>query len=181
MLGWRSGTSLGRFVLIDPIFPWPALGHGRAALKRWAKWQTKARAVNGDEGPMLSPRPGMAGLTTAAAEADAYTELRVWPVTKDATPRAWGDMDGVWRETLTEMRRYVGHELPCGIKLLWMPSGRVIRAERAPSLIGQHGFYTWKKGERAPTEKKMRELSRGHHLLDAMLRSGRVPQQLGVH
>lgn len=179
ILGWRSGTSLGRWVLIDPVFPWPALGHGRAALKRWAKWHTRARGVNADEGPMLSPTRW--GLTTAAAEADAYTELRVWPVTKDGSPRPWVDRDSVWRESLAEMRRYVGQELPCGIKLLWMPSGTVIRAERAPTLLGQQGFYTWKKGERAPTERRMRELSRGHHMLDAMLRGGRPPQQLGVH
>ena len=105
ILGWRSGTSLGRWVMVDPVFPWPGLGPGRAAVKHWSKWHTRQRAVDGSEGPMLSPTRH--GLTTAAVEADAYAELRIWPVTKEGLPRPWIDRpEGVWyREVVNLIAR----------------------------------------------------------------------------
>lgn len=161
ILGWRTATidgrcSVGRLVLIDALFPWPALHYGRNALRDWAAAQTRARARLGDEGPSRMTF----GLTTAVKE-DGEVQLRVWPVGKGQTPRAWLPSDAVWREPLKELRRFVSADLACGTRLEWMPGGSTIaRAETVPSLRGQSGFWGWRRGEREPTAKIQRSISR---------------------
>ena len=154
ILAWRHGDSIGRYVLVDSTFPWPALHHGRAALKVWATAEGLRRQHLRDEGPCRAPFQWN-GLTTAVVEYGDVL-LRVWPVDGFGLPRQWTDGDGVWRQHLHDMRRFVSSELKCCSRLEIMPGGEVIRSANAPSLAGINGFRGWKKGEREPIRRLAR-------------------------
>lgn len=161
ILGWRYGIGNGRahqghYVLVDSLFPWPSLHHGRENLRTWREAQ-KALRARGIAGPIDA---GM-GLTTAVKE-DGDAILRVWPVAKGMMPRRWDDKtDLMWRDALRELRRWVGHNLACGVRLEWMPGDLSIeRVQTVPSLKGQRGFWGWQRGEREPTAKMTRSIAR---------------------
>jgi hypothetical protein len=152
LLGWRTGNSVGRYVLIDALFPWPALHYGRNAMRDWAKDCSK-----------FSPGPFRMdlGLTTAVKET-GQAELRVWPMGKGYMPRRWNDGDTIWREPLKEMRRFVGRELACETRLEFMPSDQeMVRAQTVASLRDRKGFWGWRRGEREPTAQIQRSINRG--------------------
>jgi hypothetical protein len=155
ILGWRYATHLGRYVVVDTLFPWPALHHGRENLRLWVKAQ-KALRARGTEGPEYVG----SGITTAVKE-DGEAEMRVWPMAKGMMPRQWSPQDTVWREPLIELRRFVGRNLACTVRLNWMPGGDVIeRVKTVPSLADRKGFWGWQRGEREPTEKMTRSIAR---------------------
>lgn len=161
ILGWQSAPldghcSVGRYVLVDALFPWPALHYGRNAMRDWAAMQSRRRNMLGAEGPVRVTF----GLTTAVKE-DGQVELRIWPVGKAQMPRDWTPADTVWREPLKELRRAVAADLACETRLEFMPGGNVVtRAQTVPSLRGVPGFWGWRRGEREPTAKIQRSLSR---------------------
>lgn len=159
-LAWAWANSpgayhLGRHVLVDSFFPWPALHHGRENLRAWCSRQ-KALRARGEDGPVRVS----GGIQTAVKE-DGEAEIRVWPVRKDGSPRPWGTSDDVWRDDLRELRRFVGRNLMCPVRLLWMPGGAEIEVSRTvPSLADRKGFWGWQRGEREPTEKVTRSIAR---------------------
>jgi len=149
ILAWRHGSSIGRYVLVDSTFPHPALDQGRRALKVWAAAEGLRRDLLGDEGPCRAPFQWNA-LTTAVAEFGDVI-LRIWPCDGNGTPRGWTGGDSVWREALTDMRRFISAELKCCSRLEFMPGGGpIIRSRNVPSLAGINGFVGWKRGEREP-------------------------------
>jgi hypothetical protein len=156
ILGWQAGHSVGRYVLLELFVPWPALHHAREALRVYTERETRARDAFGTEGM----RRMKYGLQSAVKE-DGDCELRVWPIGKGGLPRAWEDRDGVWREALTDLKRFVGAELCCCTRLIWQPGGQPLeRVRTVPSLADRQGFWGWKRGEREPTERRIRDLNR---------------------
>lgn len=152
MLGWRSARSVGRYVLLDPIFPWPALHHGREAMRIYATRQNKARLVNKDDGPMRM----VWGLRASVKErGDAI--IAVWPTDSRGGPRNWTPQDDVWKPTLAELAEFMAKDLLCDVKLKWMPGGEPFaKTLTVPSLQGVSGFYGWRKGENEPKASVMR-------------------------
>lgn len=152
ILAWRHGHSIGRYVLVDSTFPHPALDQGRRALKVWAVAEGLRRDHLGDEGPYRPP--AQFALTTAVVEFGDVI-LRIWPTDGNGAPRAWTDGDSVWRDQLTELRRFVSAELMCCSRLEIMPGGGpIVRSQNAPSLLGINGFVGWKQGEREPRRQR---------------------------
>lgn len=156
LLGWQEGHSIGRYVLVELFTPWPALHHAREAMRIYTERQNALRTARGTAGM----RRLKCGLQSAVKE-DGDLELRAWPVGKGLLPRAWNERDAVWRDALQELRRFVGAELMCCSRLIWLPGGQAIeRAQTVPSLRGINGFWGWKRGEREPTQHAIRDLNR---------------------
>jgi len=157
ILGWRRGNSVGRYVLVDTMWPWPSLHFGRDALRTWAARQNRLRNRPGDTG---GPYKMPTGITTAVCEYGDVT-LRIWPVGKLQEPRAWTDADAVWRDALAELRRFIGDDLKCCTRIEWMPGqSTVTRFKTVPELQGVPGFWGWRRGEREPTERIKQSLRR---------------------
>ena len=163
ILAWRYNidreagrANQGRYVLVDTLFPWPALHYGRENIRHWKAAQAALRG-RGIPGPIDAGY----GLTTAVCE-DGDAVMRVWPIETPLLPRPWNDvLDQVWRDPLRELRRWIGHDLACGVRLEWMPGGGTIeRVQTVPSLKNRRGYWGWRRGEREPTEKITRSISR---------------------
>jgi hypothetical protein len=163
MLAWRQGGHIAKnCVLLDPVFPWPALHHGREAMRLWAARQNLLRAA-GDAGPTRL----MWGLLASVKE-DGDAVISVWPGYSNGSPRPWSDGDNVWKPALADMVDFVGRDLLCAIDLQWMPGGiEFQRSETVASLRDRKGFWGWRKGEREPTAKLIRANMHGQ------FRSGR--------
>lgn len=161
ILGWRYANSIGRYVKVDARFPHPALHHGRTALRQWAEIQGRMRET-GTQGPVrwLMRKDEWDAVLSAVGEIGEHVDIRIWPVAREMQPRPWTDLDTVWRETLDEMRRYVGRELKCCTRLEWMPGGSgVVRFSTAPTLLGLNHFFGWRRGEREPSARIQRDLT----------------------
>jgi hypothetical protein len=151
MLAWRKGNSVGRMILLDPVFPWPSLHYGRNALRAYGTRQNERRNRLGDEGPYRMPL----GIRSAVKETgDAM--LVVWPCDGREGPRHWTDDDSVWRTELPDLADFVAEDLMCGVVLKWMPGGEPFCREQSDaSLRDRQGFYGWRKGEHEPVESVM--------------------------
>lgn len=157
MLGWRKGHSVGRYVIVDPVFPWPSLHHGREALRLYTQRQTAARNRLGDEGLMRMPAWG---LKCAVKECGDIT-INVWPAGKRGAQREWTAADAAWRPALGDLARFIAADLKCEVRLNWMPGGAPFTKElTVPSLRNVPGFYGWRKGEKEPKPHIMRALIR---------------------
>lgn len=157
MLGWRKGHSVGRYVILDPVFPWPALHHGREAMRVYAQRHNAERNRLGDEGPMRMP---WWGLSCAVKETGGIV-INVWPAGKRGVPRHWTPQDTVWRSKLADLAHFMAADLKCEVRLAWMPGGQPFTKElTVPSLRSVPGFYGWRKGEREPKPHVMRTLIR---------------------
>lgn len=146
IFGWLEHGVTDRWVLVDPLFPWPALHHGRAAMRTWADHHSKARALDRTPGPRRMPWP-----CQTAVKEDGAAELRIWPVMPFGYPRAWTEADRVWRPAMDELGAVVAAAIGCDVTLLYQAEGLVIeRATTSPDLAGR-GFIGWGRGERAPS------------------------------
>ena len=172
MLAWRHGGSIAKnCVLIDPVFPWPALHHGREAMRVWAQWHNRQRTNVGDAGPTRLPW----GLRASVKE-DGDAVLSSWPSYANGTPRAWSEADSVWKSVLAELVEFVARDLLCAVSVQWMPGGSEFqRSETVASLRDRKGFWGWRKGELEPTAKLIRANMRGQLRSGNPISTGAVP------
>jgi hypothetical protein len=145
IFGWLEDGRTDRWLLVEPVFPWPALHHGRNCLREWAEAQNRARALEHTAGPRRMPWP----CRTSVKEA-GDAELRLWPVEPFGEPRSWGPGDHVWRPAMIELAALMQQQIACDVKLLWLGDGDIEHASNAPSLNGQTGFIGWQRGQKAP-------------------------------
>jgi hypothetical protein len=146
IFGWLEHGRTDRWVLVDAIFPWPALHNGRNAIRHWADEQQRLRVVERSPGPRRCPWP-----CKTAVKEDGDTELRIWPCELYAKPRSWSADDRVWHPAIEELAEHVAADIGCPVTTLWMASddGEIVRAVSPPGLKGR-GFICWGKGEREP-------------------------------
>jgi hypothetical protein len=144
IFGWLEGGKTDRWVLVDPLFPWPALHHGRNALRGWADAQNKARATAHTAGPRRMPHP-----CKTAVKEDGSAVLNVWPCEPYGQPRAWGEHDGVWKAAIADLAAAIANAIGCPVTVAWMGAGDIERQTTTPHLKGM-GFIGWGKGEKAP-------------------------------
>jgi hypothetical protein len=152
IFGWLENGQTDRWVLVDAIFPWPALHNGRNALRSWANLQNQRRALDHTPGPRRMPWP-----CKAVVKDHGDAELHVWPCEIYAKPRQWCADDRVWRAQLTELAEHVAADIGCPVTLMWMGGETIERAVTSPGLAGR-GFLCWGKGERAPNFRRIKEL-----------------------
>lgn len=145
IFGWLEHGRTDRWVLVDAVFPWPALHNGRNAIRAWADAQIRRRVLQQTPGPRRCPWP----CKTAVKEAGA-AELRIWPCEVYAKPRRWGPHDKVWRPAIMELAEHVAADIACPVHVLWMNGGGEIERATAPPGLKGRGFVGWGKGEREP-------------------------------
>lgn len=148
IFGWMEYGRTDRWVLVDPLFPWPALHHGRNALRAWADRQNRLRATGQSDGPRRMPWP-----CKTAVKEDGAAVLNVWPVETHGQPRHWTARDSVWRAALGDLAEHIAAEIGCPVEVAWMGGQTVERQTTTPHLKGR-GFIGWGKGERAPREAR---------------------------
>lgn len=144
IFGWLEYGRTDRWVLVDAVFPWPALHNGRNAIRFWADAMNKARVVHRSDGPRRCPWP-----CKTAVKEDGDAELRIWPCEPYGKPRAWCPDDSVWRPMITELAEHVAADIGCPVHVLWMGGSEIERAVSPPGLK-YRGFLCWGKGEREP-------------------------------
>lgn len=144
IFGWLENGRTDRWVLVDPVFPWPALANGRAALRAWASGHNRERALSHTAGPRRCPWPCQTNV-----KSDGNVELRIWPVAPYARPRKWSDADRVWRPAIAELAEMMASTIACPVEVLWLGGDTIERAVTEPDLQGR-GFFGWGKGEQAP-------------------------------
>lgn len=161
MFGWRSGNKISNIILLDPVFPWPSLHHGREALRTYAEQNTRRRLRLQDAGPWRMSWP-----LKAAVKESGDAVIVIWPTDDRGGPRQWWPSDDIWRRELPRLAEHVGADLACAVKLQWMPGDTpFVKIEDQPSLRDRKGFYGWRKGEHEPNETR-----RGAEISDAILR-----------
>lgn len=161
---------MSRRILVETLFPWPALHHGRENIRSWLDFQRHQRKRG-----LAGPARLAGGLTTAVKE-DGEAIMMVWPIDKRGAPRLWNDVaDSVWRDSMRELRRHVGHNLQCTVRLNWMPGGGELEhVKTVASLSERKGFWGWARGEREPTEKITRSLNQEFALQLAGIKPRRI-------
>jgi hypothetical protein len=158
IFGWLEHGVTGRWILVDPVFPWPALHNGRNALRAWADRQNRLRAIEHTPGPRRMPWP----CRTAVKETGS-ADLRIWPVEIFGQPRQWNGTDHVWRDALHELAQAIAATIACPVGVSWPGGGPVDYAPRTvKSLEDQHGFIGWGKGEREPKLPAMDHAAAGN-------------------
>lgn len=97
IVGWLEEGRTDRWILLDPIYPWMALHHGRSVLRRWADGQNRERALEHTAGPRRMPWP-----VRSSVKDSGSVVFNVWPVEPHCRPRSWSPGDRVWRDALAE-------------------------------------------------------------------------------
>lgn len=146
IFGWLENGRTDRWVLVDAVFPWPALHNGRNAIRAWAGEINKARVLGLSAGPRRCPWP-----CKTAVKEDGRAELRIWPCEPYGKPRSWTARDKVWRLAIQELAEHVAADIGCPTHVLWMGGDEIERAVSPPGLKGR-GFICWGKGEREPKD-----------------------------
>lgn len=146
IFGWLEHGRTDRWVLVDPLYPWMAMHHGRNALRAWADLQNRLRACELSAGPRRMPWP-----CKSAVKEDGEVVLNIWPTETHGQPRHWTGRDDVWRSAIADLAAHMAQEIGCPVTVAWMGGGEVERQTTLPHLKGR-GFIGWGKGERAPPE-----------------------------
>ena len=150
IFGWLEHGRTDRWVLVDPLYPWMALHHGRNALRGWADRQNRLRACELSAGPRRMPWP-----CKSAVKEDGEVVLNVWPVETHGQPRHWTGHDDVWRAAIADLAAHMAQAINCPVTVAWMGGETVERQTTLPHLKGM-GFVGWGKGEHEP-RGEMRE------------------------
>jgi hypothetical protein len=131
IFGWVEYGRTDRWVLVDALYPHPALHHGREALRAWADYQAHLRETQRSAGPRRMSWPCQSAVKETGA-----VELRIWPCGVWGVPRTWVDDDRVWRPAMADLGACMAASgIACGVELVWM-GGAIERAVSSPGLAG---------------------------------------------